>query len=110
MDGFRRRLLGIRKQQCSFGWDWGPRFPTSGIYRPSSFTAGPHNRLESLRVVQEHRSGSAQFLRSSDNLPSRRPPHLQEASPASSVEDAVERSRPVLLDHAQGFQAVVGPA
>ncbi|MCX7726314.1 MAG: hypothetical protein N2053_05650, partial [Chitinispirillaceae bacterium] len=24
----------IRKMQCSFGWDWGPRLPTCGIYRP----------------------------------------------------------------------------
>ena len=23
----------IRKEQCSFGWDWGPRFATSGIYK-----------------------------------------------------------------------------
>src|ERR671926_480327 len=23
----------IRKEPCSFGWDWGPRFPTSGIYK-----------------------------------------------------------------------------
>src|SRR5512135_1381131 len=23
----------IRKQQCQFGWDWGPRFVTAGIWR-----------------------------------------------------------------------------
>ena len=24
----------IRKAQYSFGWDWGPSFPTMGIYKP----------------------------------------------------------------------------
>ncbi|XP_013070848.2 beta-mannosidase-like isoform X1 [Biomphalaria glabrata] len=24
----------IRKEQCSFGWDWGPSFPTQGIWKP----------------------------------------------------------------------------
>ncbi|CAL1537672.1 unnamed protein product [Lymnaea stagnalis] len=24
----------IRKEQCSFSWDWGPSFPTQGIWKP----------------------------------------------------------------------------
>lgn len=24
----------VRKEQCSYGWDWGPILPSSGLYRP----------------------------------------------------------------------------
>jgi beta-mannosidase len=44
----------IRKQQCSFGWDWGPRFATSGIYKPVRLEAWEDNRFESVRVRQRH--------------------------------------------------------
>jgi beta-mannosidase len=47
----------IRKEQCSFGWDWGPRFPTCGIYRSIGFHAWSGNRIESIRVMQEHKKG-----------------------------------------------------
>ncbi|XP_010639888.1 beta-mannosidase [Fukomys damarensis] len=29
----------IRKEQCSFSWDWGPSFPTQGIWRDVSIEA-----------------------------------------------------------------------
>ncbi len=45
----------IRKEQCAFGWDWGPRFATSGIYLPIYLEAWEENRIESVRVVQKHR-------------------------------------------------------
>ncbi|MEX2382383.1 MAG: glycoside hydrolase family 2 protein [Opitutales bacterium] len=44
----------IRKQQCSFGWDWGPRFATSGIWRPLRLEGWSVNRLESLHIRQIH--------------------------------------------------------
>ncbi len=31
---YDERRLYIRKAQYSFGWDWGPAFPTVGIWRP----------------------------------------------------------------------------
>ena len=48
------RCTVIRKQQCQFGWDWGPRFVTAGIWRDLRVEAWSGNRLESLRVVQSH--------------------------------------------------------
>lgn len=48
----------IRKQQCSFGWDWGPRLPTSGIWRSIRLQGWHGNRLESVRVIQRHRPGA----------------------------------------------------
>ena len=46
----------IRKEPCSFGWDWGPRFATSGIYLPIRLEAWSTNRYASVRVAQEHES------------------------------------------------------
>ncbi|GHC00412.1 beta-mannosidase [Cerasicoccus arenae] len=45
----------IRKQQCSFGWDWGPRFATSGIWRPIRIEAWEDCRLDGHRVSQMHK-------------------------------------------------------
>lgn len=34
--GILKKLYCFRKMQCSFGWDWGPSFPTVGIWQPMS--------------------------------------------------------------------------
>jgi beta-mannosidase len=44
----------IRKQQCQFGWDWGPRLVTAGIWRDIRLEAWSGNRLENVRVGQTH--------------------------------------------------------
>jgi beta-mannosidase len=44
----------IRKQQCQFGWDWGPRFVTAGIWRDLRLEGWSGNRLAGLRVTQTH--------------------------------------------------------
>jgi beta-mannosidase len=44
----------IRKQASQFGWDWGPRFVTAGIWRDIRLEAWTGNRLESVRVTQHH--------------------------------------------------------
>ncbi|PYT04137.1 MAG: beta-mannosidase [Acidobacteria bacterium] len=41
-----------RKAPYQYGWDWGPRFVTSGLWRPVSIEAWDSARVESLRVVQ----------------------------------------------------------
>lgn len=44
----------IRKEQCSFGWDWGPRFATSGLYLPARIETRTGARIESVGVRQNH--------------------------------------------------------
>ncbi len=44
----------IRKQPCQFGWDWGPRFVTAGIWRALRLEARSANRLAHVRVTQTH--------------------------------------------------------
>lgn len=48
----------IRKQQCSFGWDWAPRLATCGVWRSIELRGWSGNRIESVRVQQEHRLGA----------------------------------------------------
>lgn len=53
----------LRKQQCQFGWDWGPRFVTAGIWRDLRLEGGPANRLDEVRIVQDHRrDGSVRLV------------------------------------------------
>ncbi len=44
----------IRKEQCQYSWDWGPRFVTCGVWRPVRLEATSGNRLASVRVQQTH--------------------------------------------------------
>jgi len=47
----------LRKQQCAFGWDWGPRLVSSGLWKPVSLEAWTGNRIRSVGVRQEHANG-----------------------------------------------------
>ncbi len=47
----------LRKQQCSFGWDWGPRLATSGIWRPIRLEAWSENRIVDYLITQQHEAG-----------------------------------------------------
>ncbi|HEY2964216.1 MAG TPA: glycoside hydrolase family 2 protein [Pyrinomonadaceae bacterium] len=40
-----------RKAPYQYGWDWGPRFVTSGIWRPVSLQAWDHARVNDLQIV-----------------------------------------------------------
>jgi beta-mannosidase len=62
------RCTVIRKQQCQFGWDWGPRFVTAGIWRDIRLEGWSGNRLESVRVVQQHQAGGEVVLRLTPEL------------------------------------------
>jgi len=44
----------IRKQQCNFGWDWGPCLVTCGIWRPIRIIAFNTARIADVHVRQDH--------------------------------------------------------
>ncbi|SMO81307.1 beta-mannosidase [Saccharicrinis carchari] len=44
----------IRKAQSHFGWDWGPRLVTSGIWLPIYLNAWDAARINDLRIVQNN--------------------------------------------------------
>ena len=44
----------VRKEPCSFGWDWAPTLATSGIWRHISIQTFDQARLEVVRISQDH--------------------------------------------------------
>jgi beta-mannosidase len=48
------RCTVIRKEQCQFGWDWGPRYVTAGIWRDIRLEGWSGNRLAGVAVTQSH--------------------------------------------------------
>ncbi len=44
----------VRKEQCNFGWDWGPCLVTDGIWRPIRLVAYDHARLTDVQIRQRH--------------------------------------------------------
>lgn len=48
----------IRKPHCSFGWDWGPQLPDTGIYEEPEIIAYDDIRLDNIWVRQNHSLGT----------------------------------------------------
>jgi beta-mannosidase len=51
-----------RKAPYHFGWDWGPRFVTSGIWRKVALDLWDEARLEDVQVFQRHLDATAADL------------------------------------------------
>ncbi len=51
-----------RKAPYQYGWDWGPRFVTSGIWRPVYLEAWNKARVEDLHIAQKQVSAVAAKL------------------------------------------------
>ncbi len=52
-----------RKAPYHYGWDWGPRFVTSGIWRPVRLRAWSGARISDLHIVQDALSADEARLR-----------------------------------------------
>ena len=50
LDGFSY----LRKAHCMMGWDWGPRLPDAGIWRPIYLLEKNSARITDLRILQRH--------------------------------------------------------
>ncbi len=44
----------FRKEQCNYGWDWGPALVTCGIWRPICLLGFDVARLVGVRLQQDH--------------------------------------------------------
>ena len=44
----------IRKAACMFGWDWGPRLPDAGLFRPVSLMGCTCARISQVLIRQVH--------------------------------------------------------
>ena len=47
----------LRKAHCMFGWDWGPRLPDAGVWRPMYLRGWETARIDSVLITQAHREG-----------------------------------------------------
>ncbi|MDF3130511.1 glycoside hydrolase family 2 protein [Kiritimatiellaeota bacterium B1221] len=52
----------IRKEQCNFGWDWGPVLVTHGIWRDLELQIGSESRVQGLQLRQTHSAGCVKLL------------------------------------------------
>jgi len=52
VEGNKMVSIYTRKAGYHFGWDWGPRFVTSGIWRPVTLKAWDRAQIENLQIVQ----------------------------------------------------------
>ncbi len=50
-DPYRDPYPFVRKMACNFGWDWGPRLPSVGIWRPARLHARGSARIAGVRPV-----------------------------------------------------------
>lgn len=48
----------VRKEQCNYGWDWGPVLVTCGIWRPVRIIAFSEARLDNICIRQKHSHGT----------------------------------------------------
>jgi beta-mannosidase len=48
----------VRKEQCNFGWDWGPVLVTAGIWKDIGLTGFSAARLLDTRIIQAHSKNS----------------------------------------------------
>lgn len=52
VEGGKKVSIYTRKAGYHFGWDWGPRLVTSGIWRPVELTGWDKANIEDLQIVQ----------------------------------------------------------
>ena len=52
VEGRKKVSIYTRKAGYHFGWDWGPRFVTSGIWRPVTLLAWDEAKIEDLQIIQ----------------------------------------------------------
>ncbi|NLL76231.1 MAG: glycoside hydrolase family 2 protein [Clostridiales bacterium] len=52
----------LRKSSCMSGWDWAPKLPDMGIFRPVSLLGARNGRLTDVHIRQKHENGKVRLL------------------------------------------------
>lgn len=63
-DGADDAMVGfpnLRKAHCMFGWDWGPRLPDAGLWRPVKLLGVEKARIDNVYVTQTHEAGKVRL-------------------------------------------------
>lgn len=56
-----RGAAHLRKALYMSGWDWGPKLPDMGIFRPVELRSYDHDRIEDVLVLQHHQDGQVEL-------------------------------------------------
>ncbi len=51
----------LRKCMCQWGWDWGPKLPTSGIWRSIRLAGYSVARIDDVKTSQRHTDGAVEL-------------------------------------------------
>jgi len=62
VEGNKRVSVFTRKAPYHYGWDWGPRLVTSGIWQPISIKTWNHFNIEDLYIRQKSLNESASLV------------------------------------------------
>lgn len=62
------RAVFARKEQCNFGWDWGIKTGTCGIWRDISLVAFNSARIQDVHITQDHKEPGQVTLGVATNL------------------------------------------
>lgn len=54
-------IAHLRKAHCMFGWDWGPRLPDMGVFRPVRLESFNKARIDNSQISQNHTDGSVEL-------------------------------------------------
>ena len=49
----------VRKSQCNFGWDWGPKLVTCGIQEDAFLLGFNTARIDDVHILQQHQNATA---------------------------------------------------
>ena len=60
--GDKKISVFARKAGYHYGWDWGPRFVTSGIWRPVYLRIWDKARIENVHLIQKKLTTKKAFL------------------------------------------------
>lgn len=65
LGGLGNNLVSMytRKAGYHFGWDWGPRLVTSGIWRKVNMYAWDSRKIESIHIIQENLATKSALLK-----------------------------------------------
>ncbi len=67
------RRVWLRKAQCHFGWDWGPRLLTSGIWRDIRIESASHASIDNMHCVVPYADSDQAIVEISVNLRRHKP-------------------------------------
>jgi len=87
----------LRKAAYMYGWDWGPRFASSGIWKPVQLEAWDHLRVSDLAIRQRDVSSEVAHLSAEIDIQSAMPGPATVLVSCDRTEGCAEVTRKVVL-------------